>query len=223
MNLFLLGTSPQAIAEAHADVHVVKMILEAAQMIYSAWWAVDPERMQAFQDPPAYRATHRNHPVSRWIRAYAQNYDFAVAVGMELCAEYERRYGREHKTLAHLRRLKALGYPGPKEGEDYEQIFGENRKLARRGLPCGITSYVCAIADEVFDQCAVFGEKGELDAIETYRSYYRTKVRTMPMVWGRGLKSPPTWWEVKAPHGGEGEGNTAEIGKTPAKRRKIAV
>jgi hypothetical protein len=38
MNLFVLSSNPTEAAEAHADKHVVKMILEACQMLYSAHW-----------------------------------------------------------------------------------------------------------------------------------------------------------------------------------------
>ena len=38
MNLFILSSNPTEAAEAHADKHVVKMILEACQMLYSAHW-----------------------------------------------------------------------------------------------------------------------------------------------------------------------------------------
>ena len=38
MNLFILSANPVEAAQAHADTHVVKMILEACQMLYSAHW-----------------------------------------------------------------------------------------------------------------------------------------------------------------------------------------
>ena len=38
MNLFILYPEPKAAAQAHADKHVVKMILEACQMLYTAHW-----------------------------------------------------------------------------------------------------------------------------------------------------------------------------------------
>jgi hypothetical protein len=38
MNIFVLETDPKKAAQAHADKHIVKMILEACQMLYSAHW-----------------------------------------------------------------------------------------------------------------------------------------------------------------------------------------
>ena len=63
MNLFLIGLNvPEAVKDL-CDKHVVKMILETAQILYSVWHArfglpSDP----TLQDTPAYRKTHVNHP-----------------------------------------------------------------------------------------------------------------------------------------------------------------
>ena len=47
MNLFILSSNPTEAAQAHADKHVVKMILEACQMLYSAHWvAAYPELLE---------------------------------------------------------------------------------------------------------------------------------------------------------------------------------
>jgi len=38
MNLFILSTDPVQAAQAHCDKHVIKMILETCQMLYTAHW-----------------------------------------------------------------------------------------------------------------------------------------------------------------------------------------
>jgi hypothetical protein len=38
MNIFVLSVDPKEAAKAHGDKHVVKMILEACQMLYTAHW-----------------------------------------------------------------------------------------------------------------------------------------------------------------------------------------
>ena len=44
MNIFALSLDPKEAAKAHGDKHVVKMILEACQMLYTAHWiSVHPE------------------------------------------------------------------------------------------------------------------------------------------------------------------------------------
>ena len=60
-------------------------------------------------------------------------------------------------------------------------------KRATAGLPSDIAYFDCAINDEVFPQCAVYTD-GKLNAIETYRNYYKTK--TWEMKW----KEIPKWY-----------------------------
>lgn len=40
MNIFVLHTDPRKAARWHADKHVIKMLLEAVQMLYTAHWVV---------------------------------------------------------------------------------------------------------------------------------------------------------------------------------------
>jgi hypothetical protein len=47
MNIFALSVDPKEAAKAHGDKHVVKMILEACQMLYTAHWiSVYPELLK---------------------------------------------------------------------------------------------------------------------------------------------------------------------------------
>ena len=47
MNIFILSINPKEAAQAHGDKHVIKMILESCQMLYSAHWtAVHPELLK---------------------------------------------------------------------------------------------------------------------------------------------------------------------------------
>lgn len=187
MNLFLIGLSPRAIASAHCDKHVIKMILETAQVLYTAWWCSNPEMMQRQTDLKPYRATHKNHPVSIWVRANPEHYKFAVRVGLELCAEYTRRYKKVHKTQRHLQRLKIWGSPPSVE----EKYVPPKHKRATAGLPQGIEYFHCAVADDLFPQCARY-TNGKLNAVQTYRAYYKTK--EWKMKWNRGTDTPPTWY-----------------------------
>lgn len=45
-----------------------------------------------------YSPTHINHPSSVWARSSRANYRWLSRLGLELCYEYTRRYGRRHKT-----------------------------------------------------------------------------------------------------------------------------
>jgi hypothetical protein len=98
MNIFLLSTDPREAAEAHCDKHVVKMILETAQLLYCSHWVLDPDNLPAC----AYKKTHPNHPCAIWVRESVENYRWLSDLGIWLCREYTFRYGKQHKTEAHI-------------------------------------------------------------------------------------------------------------------------
>jgi len=126
MNLFILSKDPVEAAQAHGDKHVVKMVLEACQMLYSAHWtATYPElleerysvRLAVLQrglsvpdsmiSAPTkisgghYRPVHIHHPCTIWVRACLGNYMWAVNLALALADEYEFRYGKIHSCKAH--------------------------------------------------------------------------------------------------------------------------
>lgn len=90
MNIFYLDKNPRKCAEYHNDKHVVKMILETAQLLCSAHWATGG-------DAP-YKLSHKNHPSSIWVREDLNNYMWLCELGINLCWEYTHRYGKTHKT-----------------------------------------------------------------------------------------------------------------------------
>jgi len=122
MNLFFLSFCPREAAQAHCDRHVVKMILETAQLLSTAHRVVDGHRTaglskagrkqtawtiegDAERDSLLYRATHVNHPVSTWIRTSTANYDWAYLLFLELLKEYTFRYGKTHACTKLVRVL----------------------------------------------------------------------------------------------------------------------
>ena len=98
MNIFFLSLSPKEAAEFHGDKHVVKMILETAQMLYSAHWVLNPLKLPE----NAYKLAHKNHPCSVWVRTSLYNYLWLCSLGYWLCREYTHRYSKIHKTEAHI-------------------------------------------------------------------------------------------------------------------------
>lgn len=94
MNIFYLHDNPKVCSQYHVDKHVVKMILETAQLLSTAHW------LSGGEGP--YRATHKNHPSAIWARSNKSNYRWLCELGMELCKEYTYRYGKIHKTQQHL-------------------------------------------------------------------------------------------------------------------------
>lgn len=98
MNIFYLSKDAKVAAEYHNDKHVVKMILESAQMLCTAHRVLDDS-----QDGRLYRATHKNHPSTVWVRKSINNYMWLYELFCSLCDEYTYRYGKTHLTDSKLR------------------------------------------------------------------------------------------------------------------------
>jgi len=64
MNLFVPSPEIRPSVEALDDKRVVKMVLETAQLLSTAIRILDPETTL-----PIYKMTHKNHPVSVWVRS----------------------------------------------------------------------------------------------------------------------------------------------------------
>lgn len=88
MNIFVLDTDPRRAAHYACDRHVVKMILEAAQLLSTV--------CHQHGKPAPMRATHPHHPCTKWAGASAANYRWLWEHLQGLLAEYTRRYGKHH-------------------------------------------------------------------------------------------------------------------------------
>jgi hypothetical protein len=113
MNVFLLDENPQINAKYHCDKHVVKMLLETAQLLCSA------NHLCGDSEPP-YKLSHKNHPCSIWCRASLSNYLYLCELGLELSKEYTFRYGKHHKStdviqwcLNNLPNIEDIGFTSP--------------------------------------------------------------------------------------------------------------
>ena len=97
MNIFYLHDDPYPCAVMHCDKHVVKMVLESAQMLSTAHRILDGDE---FADRYSlYKAAHVKHPSSIWVRQSAKNYQWLVDLWYNLGQEYSLRYeGRIHKS-----------------------------------------------------------------------------------------------------------------------------
>jgi len=93
MNIFILDTDVKKCAEYHNDKHVVKMILESAQLLCGVH-----HMTESSMDYVPYKLSHKNHPCSIWARENMSNYLWLCELGLELCKEYTYRYGRRHKS-----------------------------------------------------------------------------------------------------------------------------
>lgn len=98
MNIFYLDKCPQKAAQYHCDKHVVKMVLETAQLLSTAHRVLDNPT-----DDILYKTTHVNHPSSIWVRSSISNYSWTYMLFMYLSDEYEERYNKQHKSWIKLR------------------------------------------------------------------------------------------------------------------------
>jgi|TARA_R110000824_G_scaffold357562_3_gene545085 hypothetical protein len=100
MNIFILDNNPKIAAQMLCDKHVVKMIVETAQMLCTT-------ASKLGHDDVPYKPTHFKHPCTLWAGESSANWDWLIAHGIEMCAEYTRRYNRIHKTQAVIEWCKS--------------------------------------------------------------------------------------------------------------------
>jgi len=93
MNIFVLDEDPVVAAQYHCDKHVVKMILESAQIACSA--------LHLHGIATTYKPTHLKHPCVLWASAGRINMEWLLMLGFELGVEHSNRYPRSkpHKSL----------------------------------------------------------------------------------------------------------------------------
>lgn len=125
MNLFWLHPNIQQNVEWHVDSHVVKIILEATQLLCTAhrvldgveyedrsksgrkirWWRLSDDREELL-----YNATHVNHGCAIWTRNTLGNYLVTAKYGMQLCSEFQYRFNKSH-GCQHLLEYLFLNEP----------------------------------------------------------------------------------------------------------------
>lgn len=100
MNIFFLDDDIKKCAEYHCDKHVVKMILEYAQLLCTA--------LHFYKIDAPYRATHKNHPCSIWVKQSLSNWIFLYKLCQSLNDEYMYRYDRiiPHKSYLTIKDLR---------------------------------------------------------------------------------------------------------------------
>jgi len=97
MNIFFLDENPILSAQYHVDKHVVKMILETAQLLCGVHHMTVHDTIHDTDQVP-YKLSHKNHPCSIWCRESLSNYLYLCELGLELSKEYTYRYGKRHKS-----------------------------------------------------------------------------------------------------------------------------
>ena len=117
MNIFYISEDPVQAAQWMVDKHVVKMILESAQLLSTAHRLLDGREVEGksktgrkarrwvlddAREPVLYSATHINHPSCVWTRTSVENYNWLVDHFFALMKEYTYRYEKTHKCFGEL-------------------------------------------------------------------------------------------------------------------------
>lgn len=118
MNIFVLDENPRLAAQYHCDKHVVKMVLETAQIL-STVSGLGP-----------YKATHHKHPCVLWTGTNQANFNWLVELGLELSAEYTHRYDKTHKSEAVIRLCSA-----------YDKLLEGERTQFKQCMPTHLIAY----------------------------------------------------------------------------------
>ena len=111
MNRFIIDREPEAIAQQLCDQHIIKMVLEEAQMLNTAVRLHAPEFAE---EAGLYKIAYKNHPCTQWARETRVNYRFAVRLMKAMNDEYMWRYpkrsdGTVNTGHASMRHFDALG------------------------------------------------------------------------------------------------------------------
>ena len=93
MNIFHLDKNPKICAEYHCDKHVVKMILETAQMLSTAY------RKKFGDNDDLYKTAYPKHPMTIWVGDSGDNFFWSVQLLDQLLYQYTVRYKKVHKTI----------------------------------------------------------------------------------------------------------------------------
>ena len=114
MNIFYLDKCPKKAAQVQYNKHVVKMILESAQMLCAA------HHVLGNPDDVPYKLAHKNHPSTIWARKSRATYRWLYLHMIALGDEYTERYGKEHLTITKC--AKFLNVPPVHiQGDEFTQ------------------------------------------------------------------------------------------------------
>lgn len=108
MNIFYLDRDIVDCARYHNNKHVVKMILESAQVLSTV--------CRLYGHDAGYKPTHQNHPCTIWARKSRANWLWLRDLAEELEYEWQQRFGhtREHKSATVIRSLPVPDLPNPR-------------------------------------------------------------------------------------------------------------
>jgi hypothetical protein len=122
MNIFVLDSNIKKCARYYCDKHVVKMLLEGAQILCTVCSKC------GLKVP--YRATHHHHPSVLWANESIQNWRWLKKLVTALNAEYKYRYKKkiDHKSYKIVLKLCEPKLPN-KTLTEFSQVMPEEFRI----------------------------------------------------------------------------------------------
>ena len=105
MNIFFTDHDPDKAARSLPDKHVVKMPVEAVQMLVSVMLRHGVNPGVITKAGTIHKGGYHNHPCTVWAGDTYQNAFWTWQWGISLCQEYTKRYRKEHFAESQLRQL----------------------------------------------------------------------------------------------------------------------
>ena len=106
MNIFFLSLDPETCAQMYCDQHVIKILIEIVQMLYTAChflgYTLDTAPWKKDHSQRGFKKAHPNHPMCKWVRASRQNFEMTARIGLALALEYNYRYQKIHSCSKHI-------------------------------------------------------------------------------------------------------------------------
>ena len=106
MNIFVTSPFPAESAIVLPDRHVTKMALECCQMlsIVASKWYHNYGPLNKKDGTPyvTEKGAFRNHPCTKWAGESIHNAYWLIKHGMNLCDEFQLRYGKPHSCYNTL-------------------------------------------------------------------------------------------------------------------------
>lgn len=132
MNIFILDKDLKKNAEYYCDQHLVKMILESAQLLSSV------VLIKGGSSP--YKLTHKNHPCTKWLLENGLHWDFLISLVTALNEEYKRRFKHDenHKSFDVI---LSLIKPNYEKNSPIKEYIVVTDKIERLTLNKTISSY----------------------------------------------------------------------------------
>lgn len=177
MNIFVVDRNPRQAAADLCNKHVVKMIVETAQMLSTAHRVLDGtesirlskigRKIKHWQHPDVEwderlcLATMVNHPCTKWAMQSSENYEWLFDHGTGLLNQYTRRYGKVHSMY---------------------NLYGDLLFFTPKNIEQGsLTPFAQAMPDQYRNE----------DPVTAYRNYYIGEKRRFAK-WQNALT--PVWW-----------------------------